>query len=277
MGERSRVVAVIVILVVLSAVGTLGLTGCTREKPAPTPRPDWIPPSFEAPAATSAVPVPDITVAATVISADETPSSPAVVATSVPQAAATVELPTPSLEQPIPTPIQPAPAPSGSTFTYVVRAGETLYSIAQRFDSDVPELVRLNKLANADDIQAGQKVQIPGAGSPPGGGDSAATVIHVVQRGETLQAIALRYGVTTGVLLSTNELANPNRIYPGQRLTIPGSAAAPESGPRTHTVQPGETLSQIARAYGVTMAALQAENGISDADTISVGVRLTIP
>jgi putative chitinase len=186
-------------------------------------------------------------------------------------------VPTPDLAEVVPTPEVPTPVPDGSTFVYVVRSGDTLFSIARRFGADVEELVRANDLSNADTLQVGQKLVIPGSSPPSEGPETPATVVHVVQRGETLQVIALRYGVTQGAIMAANELANPNRIYVGQRLTIPGGAAPTESGPRTHVVQRGETLSQIAQRYGVTLQAVQNANGITDPDSISVGQRLTIP
>ncbi|HWJ02386.1 MAG TPA: LysM domain-containing protein [Verrucomicrobiae bacterium] len=48
-------------------------------------------------------------------------------------------------------------------------------------------------------------------------------VVHFVKSGETLHVIARLYGTTMGALIRENRLRNPNLIYPGQRLTIPGS------------------------------------------------------
>lgn len=271
MGERPRIfVASILALVVVS---TVGMAACTREKPAPTPNPDWVPPKTTSVSATAVLP----TAAATVISVEPTPGGPESVSTSVAVPESTPLVSTPDLAEVVPTPEIPTPAPEGATFTYVVRSGETLYSIARRFGTTVQELVLQNDLASADALQVGQKLVIPGSSPPSVEPETPAPVVHVVQRGETLQAIALRYGVTQGAIMSANELANPNRIYVGQQLTIPGGAAPAESQPRTHVVQRGETLSQIARRYGVTLQAVQNANGITDPDTISVGQRLTIP
>ena len=60
---------------------------------------------------------------------------------------------------------------------------------------------------------------------------AAATGIHVVRAGETLSNIAAAHGVTTRALMTANGIANPNRIYLGQRLVIPGSTSAGSSAP----------------------------------------------
>lgn len=101
--------------------------------------------------------------------------------------------------------------------------------------------------------------------------------IHVVQRGENLYRIALRYGLTVDELAQFNALPDPTNIQVGQRLLIPaagGQAAVLQ--PQTHVVQPGETLKGIADLYGVTVEALAAANNITNIDAIFVGQVLTI-
>ncbi|MFN3333182.1 MAG: LysM peptidoglycan-binding domain-containing protein, partial [Caldilinea sp.] len=78
------------------------------------------------------------------------------------------------------------------------------------------------------------------------------TCYHIVRHGETLSGIAARYGTTVQAIMQANNIWNPNRIYAGQRLCIPGGG--PQPGPgcacRTwHYVRHGETLSSIARWY----------------------------
>ena len=102
--------------------------------------------------------------------------------------------------------------------------------------------------------------------------------VHVVQRGENLFRIALRYGVTVDVLAATNNLSNPRLIHVGQRLVIPQvNRATPSHTSRVHIVQAGENLYRIARRYGVTTEVLAAANGIINASRIYTGQRLLIP
>ncbi len=113
----------------------------------------------------------------------------------------------------------------------------------------------------------------------PGPAEAAAPPVHVVQRGETLAAIAARYGVTINNLMRWNSLRNPNVIYAGQRLIVGaggGGAAAPAGASGVHVVRRGQTLGSIARKYGVSVEALRAANGLRG-DVIFVGQRLTIP
>lgn len=104
-------------------------------------------------------------------------------------------------------------------------------------------------------------------------------LVYVVQRGDTLSAIARAYGVSVKTLAAYNGLANPNRIYVGQTLYIPtGGGNPPPSGCRlVHTVVRGDTLSAIARWYGVSVKQLQNANGLANPNYIVIGQRLCIP
>ncbi len=102
--------------------------------------------------------------------------------------------------------------------------------------------------------------------------------VHVVQPGETLSAIAARYGTTPQALAAANGLANANYIYVGQRLTIAsGATAGGSAGGGNYTVQRGDTLSAIAARHGTSVEALARANGLRSANTIYAGQRLTIP
>ncbi|MEJ2208927.1 MAG: LysM peptidoglycan-binding domain-containing protein [Anaerolineae bacterium] len=116
---------------------------------------------------------------------------------------------------------------------YVVRAGDTLYSIATRHGTTAQALAQANGLANANYIYAGQRLTIPGGGAPagdssPGSGTSGN---YTVRAGDTLASIAYRHGTTIAAIAAANGLANPNYIYPGQTLRIPAAGAAPAPAP----------------------------------------------
>jgi len=105
------------------------------------------------------------------------------------------------------------------------------------------------------------------------------SVVHVVQRGENLFRIALRYGVTVNALAAANGLSDASRIYAGQRLVIPtgGSTGAPSSSSGVHIVRRGENLFRIALRYGMTVQALAVANGIVNSHRVYTGQRLVIP
>jgi LysM repeat protein len=101
---------------------------------------------------------------------------------------------------------------------------------------------------------------------------------HVVAAGETLSAIAARYGVTISQLVLANGLRDANAIYAGQRLTIPtGVGPAAAAAPREHIVSAGESLTSIAGLHGVTIADLAAANGLGVTDFVFIGQVLLIP
>ncbi len=111
--------------------------------------------------------------------------------------------------------------------------------------------------------------------------------LYVVSPGDTLTAIAARYGVSTSALAQANGISNPNRIYVGQKLVIPsastsGSSPAapkpPSQAPATgiYIVQAGDTLSKIAARYGTTVQNLMSLNGLTNANFIWVGQRLKV-
>lgn len=101
------------------------------------------------------------------------------------------------------------------------------------------------------------------------------TIVHVVQRGETLYSIANRYGVSMYRIAEANRLTNLNAIYPGQRLIIPLDGPAPAC-PVYHRVARGENLTRIAVRYGVTVRQIQTWNRLPNPDRIYVGQALVI-
>ncbi len=103
--------------------------------------------------------------------------------------------------------------------------------------------------------------------------------VHIVQPGETLFKISVRYGVPMNDIVVANGIVDPTRIYAGQRLIIPvpGSTVQPAQGAVQHTVQRGEILSRIALNYGVSMWSIMQANGISNASVLYAGQVLTIP
>lgn len=102
---------------------------------------------------------------------------------------------------------------------------------------------------------------------------------YIVQAGDTLTHVALKYNLKIADLVAWNNIANPNLIIAGQRLVIPTEGDLPSADQleRTYTVQAGDTLFEIASQAGVRMAQLAAANGISDVDLLEVGQILVIP
>jgi LysM repeat protein len=110
-------------------------------------------------------------------------------------------------------------------------------------------------------------------------------IAHVVQYGENLFRISLRYGVPMNTIAARNNIANVNLIFAGQTLYIPtGGATTPTPVPTTppgeetqYTVRPGDTLSRIARQFNTTTTAIAQRNNIVNPNLIFVGQVLIIP
>jgi LysM repeat protein len=128
---------------------------------------------------------------------------------------------------------EPSPVPTPAFGVHVVQAGDTLSGIAREYGTTVDAIVEANDLGSAEAIiQEGQELLIPSApppaptveGTVAAASSPVSTVgqrIHVVQEGETLEAIAGMYGVTVDELAQANGLDNPNALSVGQALVIP--------------------------------------------------------
>ena len=102
---------------------------------------------------------------------------------------------------------------------------------------------------------------------------------HNVRAGDSLSVIADFYGVSMSAILEINNIPDPNNLPIGQVLILPPEAEVPAETelPATYIVRPGETLSTIAVALGVTVEELIAANDIPDPNNIFVGQELNVP
>jgi LysM repeat protein len=186
-------------------------------------------------------------------------------------------------------PVGAALADPGATATrvHVVMWGDSLTVIATRYGVTQQAIIAANDLPPDGRIAAGQALVIPhavlaeGALEPPAAPAPQSTV-HVVQRGETLFRISLRYGVSMDRIVAANNILNPAKIFAGQQLIIPtdnepAAPAASEGAPIQHVVQPGEILGRIANRYGVSMASILQANHISNPSLLYAGQVINIP
>ncbi len=158
---------------------------------------------------------------------------------------------------------------------YIVARGDTLRSLAARFNSTVDLILAHNpSITNANVIYEGQRLTIYDKGTgnppppPPTGGQT-----YYVQKGDTLRKIAAKFGTSVDTLLKLNpQISNPNVIYVGQAITVPG-----QSDPATYVVQKGDTLRIIANKFGTTVDNLLRLNpNIKNPNVIYVGQVLNV-
>ena len=98
-----------------------------------------------------------------------------------------------------------------------MQPGENLFRIALKYGTTVQAISAANGIVNPSLIYAGQELLIPAGGAPPATGAR----YHVVQPGETLSGIALKYGTTPWAIATANGISNIGHIYAGQTLRIP--------------------------------------------------------
>jgi membrane-bound lytic murein transglycosylase D len=198
--------------------------------------------------------------------------------------------------------------------THTVRRGETPYAIARKHGLTVEQLLKANRLAAGATIQPGQKLIVSKAGSrSPAAAPAAAGGVggkeglgasgwgrYTVKSGETVRALAARFGLSQKELMRLNGLKDPTKLRAGAVVKYPvaaaiseeaeeGGAEAGEEVPAVspedflptdwqwHAVQRGESLSQIAARYGHDRRSLEQVNALPSGAFIHEGLRLKIP
>lgn len=161
------------------------------------------------------------------------------------------------------------PPTTTDTGVYTVQRGDTLYSIARKYNLTVDEIKALNNLTS-NEIYIGQNLQI----SPVQGNT------YVVQRGDTLYSIARKYDVSVNDLKEVNNL-NTNILYIGQELLIPSAPAEDiqdevNGAYQTYIVKSGDSIWSISREHGITPQELIEINSVQGT-VLQIGQNLLVP
>ena len=153
---------------------------------------------------------------------------------------------------------------------YTVQPGDTLYKIANRFNTNITDIIELNNL-NSTILTVGQQILIPNQSLDE-------TNTYVVKAGDYLNKIANQFGVTVDDIISANNLNN-TVLQIGQVLTIPAGIGQEEPsipiGGNTYQVKPGDTLYQIAKNFNTTVDEIKRLNNLTS-NTLSIGQILNI-
>lgn len=184
---------------------------------------------------------------------------------------------------------------AASAASHLVVSGETLSGIAASNGLSTQALAAANGLASDAFVIQGTSITVPAAGAPTASGAAVPTPAPLggyrVRLGDSLSAIAAEHGVSVAQLAALNGLSSQDTLIAGTSLKLPGGGAGagatstaatsgtPSSGATGggHHVVPGDTLTGIAAANGITPAALAAANGLSPDAFVIAGTKLTIP
>jgi membrane-bound lytic murein transglycosylase D len=200
----------------------------------------------------------------------------------------------------------PGNYPSSGAQVLTAQAGDTWWAIARRSGMPVAELRQLNA-SLPETLPPGQPVRValsasgadnsalaegPDACLPKPVAAASKPIKHRVSKGDSVDSVARKYGVSTKDLLAANKMKRAGRLTLGSWIVVPGAPApaapaAPAGKPApalaeaapsaTHTVAKGETFGSIAAKYGVSAQELMAANNMRSAKELLVGKRLTVP
>ena len=161
------------------------------------------------------------------------------------------------------------PSSSNTSETYTVKAGDSLWKIANQFGLTVVELKNLNGL-NSNNLSIGQVLKVSNSNDSS---NNNSDNTYTVKSGDSLWKIANQYGVTVNELKGLNNLTNDS-LSIGQVLKIPSSSSNNFSN--TYTVKAGDSLWNIANKYGITVDELKNLNNLTS-NTLSIGQVLKVP
>ena len=155
---------------------------------------------------------------------------------------------------------------------YQIQPGDTLFSLSRRFGVPLERILAANPRIDPLRLRIGQIICIPAqfAMGCPG-------FIHRIGPGETLFALAGRFGTTVQDILSFNPGLDPNNLFVGQLICIPVVGPGCPAGTATYIVRPGDTFFALARRFGTTPEAIARANPGVDPQNLVIGQRLCIP
>lgn len=185
---------------------------------------------------------------------------------------------------------------TSATSSYTVKSGDTLSAIAAKHKMSLSDLLKKNDISSSTRIFPGDKVKVDGgsaessskrSSSSKSSSTSSGSASYTVKAGDTLGGIAIKHNMSLSALLSKNGISASKPIFPGDKLTINGSAnsssssgksssSSKPSGGASYTVKSGDTLSGIASKNGMKLGTLLSLNGISASKPIFPGDKIKV-
>jgi len=182
--------------------------------------------------------------------------------------------------------------------THEVMSGDTLWSLSKEYNTPLKFILDINDVEDKDSLSIGQIIKIPQDNLQA---DNYG--IHIVKKGESLWSIAQECNLSINQIIAANNLANSELISIGQQIEIPSiKNTTPETNvvtqpvidkkndnmnnnnslpentePTIYTVKAGDSLWNISRKYGVSVAVIADINNLGDKDLLSLGQKIEIP
>ena len=164
------------------------------------------------------------------------------------------------------------------TESYAVRSGETLASIARKFDMSLNELVALNDMSLTSTIRVGQKLKVQGGepepvkatNTPSTKKSNQNTESYTVKSGESLNAIAAKVGISAKELADLNNLTVRSGLQRGQSIQVPKTVTE-------YKIKSGDSLIRLASKYGIQTNQLAEMNDLKPNASLRVGDIIKVP
>lgn len=199
-------------------------------------------------------------------------------------------------------------ATTAKTATHTVQAGESLTSIARKYNTTVQDVAALNGLSVTDGVLVNQKLQVPAGIKAPATSKhepaetkaNTQSVKYTIQSGDSLTSVAAKYGISVAELATANNMSTDTGLIRGKTLTIPASGTVkptakastpskttaqtqtpaptkPTIKTQKYTIQSGDTLTGVANKHGMTVAQLAELNNMAVNTGLVQGRTLLVP
>ena len=174
-------------------------------------------------------------------------------------------------------------------FIYTVKSGDSLYSIARKYNTTVKDIIDINNLTNTN-LSIGQQLRIPETYTPEEEIKVPNFINYIVKRGDTLYSIAKEYNISVKQLINDNSLENQElKIGQNIKIRIDDNTTIEEcfgedyiqpatnnSNTLNYTIKKGDSLYKIAKEYNSTVAELSLLNGLKNTN-LNIGQIIKIP
>ena len=162
------------------------------------------------------------------------------------------------------------------TFPYIIRAGDTFYNLARRFNTTVEAIISANPTANPNNLQIGQRICIP---TQPIFPPCPEGNYYTIKQGDTLYKIARFFNISLDDLIEANPGIDPMNLMVGQVICIPLARppVACPPGSMVYIVKAGDTFYSIAHRFNITVEALMMANPGVNPNALLIGQQICIP